>query len=106
MNFCEKIYFYFNKEELISAIERTIKFLEHSEESIWSNLTVAETIEILESELSKIKNGEEFNEIELAVLFTVASNIQEISMYNGWSKQYIEIAEVIDRFTQSAVDDL
>lgn len=104
MNICEKIYFYFYKGELISAIETTIKLLKHSEDSIWSNLTVLEVKEILERELFKIKNGEDFDKIELAVLFTVASNVQEIAMHNGWSKEYMEIAKVIDKFTQEVYD--
>ena len=85
---------------MIDAIKKTILLLENSEDSDWSNLTVTEIKEILHGELYKIENNQEFDKVELSVLFAVASNVQEVAMRNNWHSKYLEIADVIDRYTE------
>lgn len=99
MNLITKIEMFFGKQELISALERTIQLLAESEDSDWSSLTANEIKQILELELQKINDGEEFDKVELAVLFTPASNIQETAMWNNWHSEYLRIAEIVDGYT-------
>lgn len=94
-------WFYLLMSKLAAAIERTIKFLGDSEDSIFSELTAAEIIEILEKELIKIKTGQDFDETEVKLLFLPTSNIQEIAILNEWSAEYLKTAEIVDKHTLS-----
>ena len=85
--------------ELVEALEQTLSFLERSEDTVWSNLSVNETRNILEKMLCEIKNGRDFDKFELQIQFAPTGNIQEISLHNGWSQEYIKIAGTIDSFT-------
>ncbi len=80
MSLLSKVQMFFGKEDLISALERTIELLKESEDSDWSSLTAGEIKEILVREVQKIKNNQDFDKLELAVLFAVTSNIQETAM--------------------------
>lgn len=99
MNLLNKIQSFFGKQDLIDAIKKTIKLLENSEDSVWSSLTAVEIKEILQSELRKIENNQGFNKLELAVLFAVTSNVQETAVWNDWHAEYLEVADVIDKYT-------
>ena len=85
---------------MIDAITKTIELLENSEDSDWSNLSVVEIKEILRGELCKVENNQEFDKLELAVLFVVTGNIQETAMRNDWHTEYLKIADVIDKYTE------
>ncbi len=91
---------FFGKQDLIHAIKKTIGLLENSKDSDWSSLTAVEIKEILQDELYKIENNQKFDKQELAVLFAVTSNVQETAMRNDWHKEYLEIADVIDKYTE------
>ena len=95
-----KIQTYFGKQDLIDAIKKTIELLEDSEDSDWSNFTAIEIKEILQGELYKIENNQEFDKLELAVLFAVTGNVQETAMRNDWHAEYLKIADVIDKYTE------
>jgi hypothetical protein len=100
MNLLNKIQIFFGKQDLINAIKKTIRLLENSKDSDWSGLTAVEIKEILQGELYKIENNQEFDKQELAVLFAVTSNVQETAMRNDWHAEYLEIADVIDKYTE------
>ena len=87
--------------KLEAAIEETISLLDCSTDSDWSSLTCHEVSEILNKELVKIRKGEEFDKLELGVLFAVTGDIQEISMRNDWHEEYLVIAEKIDHYTEN-----
>ena len=99
MNLLDKIQIFFGRQALIDAIKETISLLENSKDSDWSSLTAIEIKEILQGEVYKIKNNQEFDKLEFAVLFAVTGNVQETAMRNGWHTEYLEIAHVIDRYT-------
>ena len=86
-------------DKLIATLKTTLFYLENSEDSDWSNLSVSDSKEILTIELQKIQAGIGFDKHELAVQFAATSNIQEIAMFNGWSEKYLELAEVVDELT-------
>ncbi len=86
---------------LISALEKTIKLLEKSEDSVWANYTVEEAREILRTELENYKKTGEisgFGKSQISFLFLPTSALQDIAIDNGWGDEYLEIANVIDRF--------
>jgi len=99
MNLLHKFRMFFGKEKLVSAIKRTTKLLDQSEDSDWSSLSAEEIKQILEQELNNIAQNKGFNKVELAVLYAPTGAIQETAMVNGWDEEYLKIAEIIDKFT-------
>lgn len=85
-------------QKLILAIEKTIQLLDQSEDSDWSSLTAVEIKKLLEAELQKIRNQQEFDKTELNVLFAPTGNIQETAMWNEWHKEYLKIADIVDSY--------
>ena len=86
---------------LISALEKTIKLLDKSEDSAWSNYSVDEAKEILQCELENYKQNREITpsgRSQINFLFLPTSALQEISIDNGWGDEYLEISDIIDRF--------
>jgi hypothetical protein len=91
-------YFYgfVNMENLAKALEQTILFLRQAEDSLWSSLSVDE---IIENELSNIKNSQKIDVKRLSFLFAPTGSIQDVSIDNGWGNEFLELSKVIDLFT-------
>jgi hypothetical protein len=90
--------------ELISALERTVKLLERSEDSVWANHSVREAKEILQTEIGNYRQTQNIGSLDksqINFLFLPTSALQEIALDNGWGDEYIEIAGVIDRYLNS-----
>ena len=81
---------------LIISLEKTLSFLRESESSLYSSLTVEEVIRELEEHLDKWKKSQVGDIERLRFLFGPTGSIQEISIDNGWGKEFLEIAEVVD----------
>lgn len=88
-------------DNLVSTLEKTLSFLRESESSFWSSLSVEELISKLEDELHKSENSQQIDLGQLKFLFAPIGPIQDTSIDNGWGDQYLEISEVIDRYTNS-----
>ncbi len=88
---------------LKDAVQDTIGHLRESEESVWSHRAPNEIIRILESELQKSGGHELLDLKTIALLFAPTGDIQEISMTNGWSDEYLEISQVVDTYTKRKV---
>lgn len=86
---------------LISALEKTIKLLEKSEDSAWANYSVDEAKGILQTELENYRQTHELSasgRSRINFLFLPTSALQEISIDNDWGEEYLEISDIIDRF--------
>jgi hypothetical protein len=90
-------------QKLVSVLEKTIELLEKSEDSMWTETTVSEAKEILETQLNYLKttgNFEFSDKSKIKFLFLPTGALQEISITNGWSSEYLKFAQVIDRYTK------
>lgn len=83
-------------EKLKHILELTIELLMKSEASDWSPLNPEQVIDNLKSQIKKIKEGKELDMDLLKLEFASTSTIQEISMSNGWSDEYLVIASNFD----------
>jgi len=91
---------YFRKKkniQLIAVLNRTINYLETSEESDYSVLESGQII-ILKSTIESLSCNGKFDKLELKVLFAVTSDIQEISVRNNWADELIELASEFDEY--------
>ena len=85
-------------EKLISALEKTISFLQRSGSSDWAIMSVEELIQELESGIDTIKNSGDIDEQLLGFLFAPTAAIQETAIDNGWGDDFLRISEIIDPF--------
>ena len=85
-------------DKLVLALERTLSFLRESESSDWASLSVEEVVRQLADELGKARNSQLLDLKKLRYLYAPTGSLQEISIYNGWGKEFIEISNTIDHF--------
>jgi hypothetical protein len=82
---------------LIEVLSRVKDLLAGSRESDWATLSPAEVIAVLDRELRSLEDsGRLRNGVELASLFAPTAEIQEISMANGWSDEYLRLSSRFD----------
>ena len=86
-------------EELIRALESTIRFLRNSRASAWANMSIEEMIQELESAVDRIANSQPMDAKLLALLFAPTGAIQETAIDNEWGDDFLKISEIVDRFT-------
>ena len=84
------------KEELIELLKKVTCHLQHSDESVWSDLSPEEVIKKLNTKIERLSTGKSIVKNELIGLFLPTSSIQEISMENNWSNEYISLSEKFD----------
>lgn len=85
-------------DHLILALERTLLLLRRSESSDWARLSVEKVERILEAELGKARSSQPLDQDTLRYLYAPTGSLQEISIENGWGKEFVEIANLIDQF--------
>jgi hypothetical protein len=89
-------------EKLISALEEALSHLRNSKSSSWAQMPVEEIIEKLESEITKARISQRVDARLLGLLFAPTGAIQEISIENIWTNEFLRISEVVDQFTVDA----
>jgi hypothetical protein len=85
-----------SEKALVQILEQVLFFLEKSEDSIWSDMEVLETVELINNQLTLIKNTSKVNVSKLYYLFLPTAPLQEIAMENGWVEEYLKLAEQFD----------
>lgn len=83
-------------ENFKEILIKVIKLLNQSEESDWSSLTPKEVVKNLEIQIAKLERNEKIDKNLLAIEFAPTSTIQEISMANGWSDEYLKLSSKFD----------
>ena len=69
---------------------------------MWSSDTPGEVVESLEREIDSLIARGKCDRLELSVLFAPTGAIQEISMANGWSDEYLALAAGFDDCMEAA----
>jgi hypothetical protein len=59
-------------------------------------VAVEELINQIEDELNKAKSGRPLDINNLKFLFAPTGSLQDISIGNGWGKEFLELASLID----------
>jgi hypothetical protein len=81
---------------LVTALEKTLSFLQESESSCYGRLSVEEVIRQLEEELGKARSLQPVGLKRLEYLFAPTGSLQDISIDNGWGNEFLEISKAID----------
>lgn len=82
---------------LAEILEQTIEHLAKSEASDWDPLTPSEVIRDIARANEAIANGRSIDKNTLKLHFAPTSSIQEIAMSNGWTNEYLKLAEQFDQ---------
>ena len=88
-----------NLSNLITLVEKIKDLIkEQGTNVLWTHYSCEEeVIDELERHIMML-HKEDFSIInELILLFSPTSDLQELSISNGWGKQYLEIAEKFDK---------
>jgi hypothetical protein len=84
-------------QALKSILERTISLLAKSEASDWTPFTPEEVAHDLARAISTIDAEKALARDKLRMHFAPTGAIQEIAMSNGWSDEYLKLAEQFDQ---------
>lgn len=80
----------------VDCLEKTIKFLNHSKESPYTNKTPQNVTNTLNKAIIKLKENKPINKPDLKLEFAPTSSIQEIAIDNGWGEKYLQLSEEFD----------
>jgi hypothetical protein len=82
---------------LVDVLKGCRELAQASEDSIWSSTGVPEIVAILDRGIESLERGAELNRDELKLLFAPTGALQETSMDNGWSNEYLLLSAKFDR---------
>ncbi len=85
-----------NQQRLCEVLSQTKRFVESSEESIWSGLSPAEIAMDISIAISQIDKDAAFDVIHLKMLFAPTGPIQEIAIASDWSDNYLKLSSEFD----------
>lgn len=87
----------FDEKSLLSILERCRELTTESEDSDWSCMNVPNIVAILDRSISRLNKSRPVDVTELRFLFLVTGPLQETSISNGWSQEFLLLAERFDR---------
>jgi len=87
-------------EDLIQVLEEAKSWLSKPENtfgysSVWEDSSMA--CEDIDQFIQDLKDRVEFKVIDLKILFAPTGPIQEISIYSGWGKEFLLLADRFDK---------
>lgn len=85
-----------NSMSLIDVLKRCRELSQASQDAIWSSTGVSEIVAILDRGIESLERGCELNRDELKLLFAPTGALQETSLDNGWSEDYLSLSGTFD----------
>ncbi len=92
-------------EELVQlreVLQQMKKLVERSGESDWTPFTPVEVSTDLDIAISQLERGEALDGDHLKMLFAPTGPLQEISMSNDWTKEYLALSSKFDDLIPNA----
>jgi hypothetical protein len=83
---------------LLDVLKRARELTEGSRDSLWSSTGVSEIVAILDQAIASLESGATWDRDEVKLLFAPTGALQETSMENGWSDEYLLLAAEFDRW--------
>ena len=97
-----------NLSNLIALIEKIKDLVKDRDTNVlWTHYNSKEEVVVeLERHIVSL-NSKDFSIIkELILLFAPTSDLQELSVSNGWGNQFLEIAEKFDEIIKEIADEI
>jgi hypothetical protein len=81
---------------LIDVLKRCRELSRASQDAVWSSTGVSEIVAMLDRGIESLERRAELNRDELKLLFAPTGALQETSMDNGWSCEYLLLSAEFD----------
>jgi hypothetical protein len=81
---------------LIEVLKRCRALCQTSRDALWSSTGVSEIVAILDRGIESLERRTELNRDELKLLFVPTGPLEERSMENGWSREYLLLSAAFD----------
>jgi hypothetical protein len=91
---------------LIDVLKRCRELSQASKDAVWSSIGVTEIVAMLDLGIKALECGTEVNRDELKLLFAPTGALQETSMDNGWSSEYLLLSAMFDGLIDQAPNQL
>jgi len=85
---------------LLDVLKRCRELSKSSQDAAFSSTSVTEIVAILDRGIESLERGRELNRNELKLLFAPTGALQETSMDNGWSCEYLLLSAQFDNLMQ------
>ena len=85
-----------NTMSLLEILNRCREYCSISGDALYSDLTIAEIIAVLNRGIVAIERNTTLNRSELKILFAPTSSLQDTSIANGWSEEYLLLSARFD----------
>lgn len=86
----------FQESALLKILRRVRELVARSEDSDWSCMDAKDILERLDHSIRRLEQFLAVDVDELRFLFVVTGPLQETSMSNGWSDEFLVLAEYFD----------
>lgn len=84
-------------DALLRVLQKCRELTAQSEDSDWSCIDVREILSRLDAAIANLDQSLPVDIQELRFLFVVAGPLQETSMSNDWSSEFLILAELFDK---------
>jgi hypothetical protein len=81
---------------LVDVLKRCRQLSQASQDAVRSSTGVSEIVAHLNRGIESVERGSELNRDELKLLFAPTGALQETSMENGWSGEYLLLSAEFD----------
>lgn len=81
---------------LIEVLKRSRELSQASQDAVWASTSASEILAILNRAIESLEHGTPVNLNELKLLFTLTGALQETSMDNGWSGEFLLLSAQFD----------
>lgn len=86
-----------DKAALLIVLQLSRDLVARSEDSDWSCMTAEEILMSLDNVIQRLEQSRSIEIDFLRFLFVVAGPLQETSMNNDWSDEYLKLAKLFDK---------
>ena len=83
---------------LVQALQRTCALLESADDSAWSSESASEIRAQVVQVIDAIQAGAYYDKSNLRFLFLPTGPVQDTAIDNGWGKEMLELAAVVDEY--------
>ncbi|MFT5819288.1 MAG: hypothetical protein ACI8ZM_000511 [Crocinitomix sp.] len=90
-----------HKEQLKNILSRITELLKESNESDYSVFTIEQTLETLFKETERLDKRNRFHIKRISFLFLPTGPLQEISLANPWSDEFLVLADRFDTIIEN-----
>ena len=87
---------------LVAKLDATSRLVEKSEFGLVAGITKEHALSALAKLRRQLMEKDSMDVMEARMLFAPTGGLEEVAMQNGWGRQFLELAQEVDRFLARA----